>query len=34
MHTLTKGTTRNTPLQHSLHRHSTTPWPAMQLVDP
>ena len=33
-HILTKGTTRDTPLQHSLHQHLTTPWPVMQLVDP
>ena len=34
MHTLTKGTTGDTPLPYSLHRHSTTPWPAMLWVDP
>ena len=33
MHTLTKGTTGDTLLQHSLHQHSTTPWPVMLWVD-
>ena len=33
MHTLMKGTTGDTLLQHSLHSHSTIPWPVMLLVD-
>ena len=33
MHTLTKGTTGDTPLPCSLHQHSTTPWPVTQWVD-
>ena len=33
MHTLTKGTTGDTPLPRSLHQHSTTPWPVMLWVD-
>ena len=32
-HTLMNGTTGDTPLPHSLHRHSTTPWPVMLWVD-
>ena len=34
MHTLMRGTTRDTLLQHSLHQHSTMPWPVMLLVNP
>ena len=33
MHTLTKGTTGDIPLQCSLHWHSTIQWPVMLLVD-
>ena len=33
MPTLMKGKTGDIPLQHSLHRHLTTPWPVMLLVD-
>ena len=33
MPTLMKGTTGDILLQHSLHQHSTIPWPVMLLVD-
>ena len=33
MHTLTKGTTGDTLLPHSLHQHLTIQWPVMLLVD-
>ena len=32
-HTLMKGTTGDTLLQHSLHQHSTIQWLVMLLVD-